>query len=81
MERWCSGFPINPCQVCKKCGSTLSFSPNNHKEPEPHDYEWRYSTTTGEKDFIECQKCYNIFKPKNKEMLAEEFNNKDLIKY
>ena len=38
-ERWCSGYPIHPCEGCEDCGTTLSFGPENHKPLQPHKWQ------------------------------------------
>jgi len=42
-QSWHSGFPPANCEVCEKCGFTLASSPNEHKEPVPH--EWALEVT------------------------------------
>jgi len=38
-ERWCSGYPIHPCEGCEDCGTTLSFGPNGHKPLQSHKWQ------------------------------------------
>ena len=62
-HHWDSGMPPVPCQICKNCGSTLSYSPNGHVNSVPHEYEWRYNRYTGKKEYMECTLCGDVLYP------------------
>ena len=59
-KRWHSGYPAVPCQVCEKCGSTLSTHPDSHKEPAAHNWVQRYSEQTGLPHDQVCEQCHEM---------------------
>lgn len=56
-EAWTTdGF--QDCQGCDDCGTTFASHPDHHKQKTEHDWEVRYSRTTGEPEKRECARCY-----------------------
>jgi hypothetical protein len=47
---------VSACQVCDKCGSTLSGHPDYHADPKPHNWKVLYDDKTG-KPYLWCSDC------------------------
>ena len=49
------------CQVCSSCCSTLAEGPDQHSDPEPHQFETRVRKHEGEdlEVWEECKRCYH----------------------
>lgn len=56
-EYWDGGVPPQPCEGCDECGTTYAGHPDYHKAIEPHEWEPRFNTRTGEQDRRICKRC------------------------
>lgn len=50
----------SPCQGCYLCETTYAQHPDDHKKPEPHQFDsvQRIETDEGEKTLSRCRWCY-----------------------
>ena len=62
MERWDTGEAVKPCEGCRECQTTFAEHPDDHKLLQPHDWEPRFNSRTGEPDRRMCRRCHAIEK-------------------
>lgn len=56
-EAWTTdGFQA--CQGCDECGTTFAQSPGDHKTKSPHEWETRFSSSTGQPSHRRCVHCH-----------------------
>lgn len=53
-ERWCSGYPVHPCEGCEECGTTLASGPNGHEQLQP--YKWQLVEDVTRVDGVEIRR-------------------------
>lgn len=46
------------CQGCDECGTTYAGHPDFHKPKIAHEWEPRFSSSTGEPDGRQCARCH-----------------------
>lgn len=52
-------MPIQDCNGCDECNTTLEYHKDLHKETIPHDWITKYNTDTG-KEYKMCSRCGKI---------------------
>ena len=48
---------VPQCVRCSACGSDFAQGPDQHSDPEPHDYVTKYDQNTGD-PYQVCRRCF-----------------------